>query len=147
MVSLSHHEVGRWRKRVSGDLTITALTETVTITRDEYDRLVEAAEDLADIATSERIKAAIASGEEELIPSALVDRMLAGESPLRVYREYRQLTQAALAIASGVNRVQIADIEARRKSGSVETIRRLAEALKVTMEDLVITRDDNIQAD
>ena len=124
----------------------TAMTETVTITRAEYDCLLEAAEDLADIETYHRIKAAIASGEEELIPSALVDRMIAGESPLRVYREYRQLTQAALATASGVNRVQIADIEARRKSGSIETIRRLAEALKVTMEDLVLTRDDTIEA-
>ena len=123
------------------------MNEMITIFRDEYDRLLEAAEDLADLAAYERVKAALASGEEELIPSAFADRIIDGESPLRVYREYRQLTQAALAIASGVNRVQIADIEARRKSGSVETIRRLAEALKVTMEDLVITRDDNIQAD
>ena len=113
------------------------MNEMITITREEYDRLVEAAEDLADIATSERIKAAIASGEEELIPSALVDRMLAGESPLRVYREYRQLTQAALAIASGVNRVQIADIEAGRKSGSIETAKKLAAALGVDRNYLV----------
>jgi DNA-binding XRE family transcriptional regulator len=123
------------------------MNEMITITREEYDRLLEAAEDLADLAVYERIKAAIASGEEELIPSALVDRMLAGESPLRVYREYRQLTQAALATASGVNRVQIADIEARRKSGSVETIRRLAEALHVTMEDLIVARDEGIETD
>jgi mRNA interferase RelE/StbE len=38
---------------------------------------------------------------------------------------------------SGVNRVQIADIEAGRKSGSVETIRKLADALEVAMDDLV----------
>lgn len=113
------------------------MNEMVSIPREEYERLREAAEDLADIAAIERIKADIAAGREELIPSELVDRMLAGESPLRVYRDYRGLTQTALAEASGVNRVQIADIEARRKSGSIETVRKLADALRVTIDDLV----------
>jgi DNA-binding XRE family transcriptional regulator len=113
------------------------MNEMVTIPREEYERLREAAEDLADIAAIERIKADIAAGREELIPSELVDRMLSGESPLRVYREYRGLTQTALAAASGVNRVQIADIEARRKSGSIDTVRKLADALRVTIDDLV----------
>ncbi len=113
------------------------MNEMVTIPRAEYDRLREAAADLADIAAVERIKADIAAGREELIPSELVDRMLDGESPLRVYREHRGLTQSALAAASGVNRVQIADIEARRKSGSIDTIRKLADALRVTIDDLV----------
>ncbi len=43
----------------------------------------------------------------------------------------------ALAKASGVNRVQIADIEAGRGKGSVETLRKLAEALRVTIDDLI----------
>lgn len=113
------------------------MNEMVTIPRAEYERLLEAAEDLADIAAVERIKADIVAGREELIPSELVDRMLNGETPLRVYRDYRGLTQAALAKASGVNRVQIADIEARRSKGSIDTIRKLADALKVTIDDLV----------
>lgn len=99
-------------------------------------RLLEAAEDLGDIEVDHRIKADIAAGREELIPSAFADRIIDGESPLRVYREYRGLTQAALAAASGVNRVQIAEIEAGRKSGSVETVRKLAQALDVTLDDL-----------
>ena len=33
--------------------------------------------------------------------------------------------------------VQIADIEARRKAGSIDTARRLAEALGVAIDDLV----------
>ena len=113
------------------------MNEMVTIPRAEYERLLDAAENLADIAAIERIKSDIAAGREELIPSELVDRMLDGESPLRVYREYRGLTQTALAEAANVNRVQIADIEARRKSGSIDTIRKLADALHVTIDDLV----------
>jgi DNA-binding XRE family transcriptional regulator len=113
------------------------MNEMVTIPRAEYDRLLEAAEDLADIAAYHRIKADIAAGRDELIPSEFADRIIEGESPLRIYRDYRGLTQTALAAASGVNRVQIADIEARRKSGSIDTIRKLAEALRVTIDDLV----------
>ena len=83
------------------------------------------------------LKADLAAGQEELIPSEYADRVLDGESPLRVYREFRGMTQSALAAAAGVNRVQIADIEAGRKSGSIETVRKLAAALRVTIDDLV----------
>lgn len=113
------------------------MNEMVTITREEYQRLLEAAEDLADIAAYERATAAIAAGDDELIPSEYVDRIIDGESPLRVYREFRGLTQSALAAASGVNRVQVADIEAGRGSGSVETFRKLAQALNLSIDDLV----------
>ena len=113
------------------------MNEMITISREEYDRLREAAEDLADIATYNRIKADIAAGREELIPSEFADRIIDGESPLRVYREFCGMTQSALAESANVNRVQIADIEAGRKTGSVETVRKLASALKVTIDDLV----------
>lgn len=109
----------------------------ITITRAEYDRVREAAEDLTDIMTYNRIKADLVAGREESIPSEFVDRMIDGESPVRVYRDLRGLTQTALAERADVNRVQIADIEARRKTGSIETVRKLAIALGVTIDDLV----------
>ena len=113
------------------------MNEMVTIPRDEYERLVGAAQELADIAAYDRIKADLAASREELIPAAFADRIIDGESPLRVYRELRGLTQSALAERSSVNRVQIADIEAGRKSGSIETVRKLADALGVAIDDLV----------
>lgn len=109
------------------------MNEMITITRDEYDRLREAAEDLADLQAYDR---AIAAGDES-IPAEAVKRMIDGESPLRVYRELRGQSQMGLAKASGVNRVQIADIEAGRSKGSIETVRKLATALGVTIDDLV----------
>jgi mRNA interferase RelE/StbE len=113
------------------------MNKMVTIPLEEYDRLREAAEDLADLRAYDRVKADLASGAEELIPAEYVDRMLAGESPLRVFRDLRGLTQQQLADKAGVNRVQIADIEAGRKTGSVETVRKLADALRVVIDDLV----------
>ena len=113
------------------------MNETVTIPRAEYDRLRQAAEDLGDLLAYDRAIAALAAGEDELIPAAFADRLMNGESPLRVYRELRTLSQAELARVSGVNRVQIIDIEAGRKTGSVETLRKLALALRVGLDDLV----------
>jgi len=111
--------------------------EMITIPLDEYKALMGAAEDLADLRAFDRAKAALASGDDELIPAEYVRRMIAGERPLRVWRDYRGMTQIALAEASGVNRVQIANIEAGAKSGSIDTLKKLADALGITVDDLV----------
>jgi DNA-binding XRE family transcriptional regulator len=113
------------------------MNEMVTIPRVEYDRLRAAAEDLADLQAYDRAKAALEAGDDELIPAEYVNRLLNGESPLRVYRDLRSLTQAALAQGAGVNRVTVAEIETGRKQGSVATLRKLADALGVAVDDLV----------
>lgn len=111
--------------------------DTVTIPRDEYERLVAAAEDLADIRAAREILRKIEAGEEELIPAEFVKRIVAGEHPVRVFRDLRGMTQAALSEASGVNRVYIAEIEAGKKPGSAQTLKALAEALSVQIDDLI----------
>ena len=63
------------------------MNETVTIPKAEYERLCALEEELADVQAALAIEAKIASGEEELIPAEVVDRLLAGEAPLRVWRE------------------------------------------------------------
>jgi mRNA interferase RelE/StbE len=110
--------------------------DVVTIPREEYDRLRAAAEDLADLQTYDRAKADLSEGRDELIPAEYADRLLDGESALRVYRDLRGLTQAALAEEARVNRVTIAEIETGRKHGSVKTLCALADALEVALDDL-----------
>jgi len=111
--------------------------EMITIPVEEYRALKLAAEDLDELTAFDRVKAALAAGDDETIPAEAVKRMLEGESPLRVFRELRALTQAALADKSGVNRVQISNIEDGSRRGSVDTLRKLADALGVTIDDLV----------
>ena len=113
------------------------MNQMVTITREEYDRLREAAEDLADLQAYDRAKAALDTGEEELIPADSVERILDGESPVRVFRDLRGLTQKDLAETSGVNRVYIAEIETGKKRGSANALKALAEALRVSVDDLI----------
>lgn len=104
--------------------------------REEYDRLRAAAEDLADLQTYDRAKAALAAGEDGLIPADYANRLLNGENALRVYRDLRGMTQAALAAKASVNRVTVAEIETGRKQGSVTTLRALANAPGVSLDDL-----------
>lgn len=121
------------------------MNEMVTIPKDEYLRLKALEEDLADFQSVSDILKRLDAGEEELVPALVVDRLLDGEQPLVVWRQHRGLTQAELARRSGVNRVQIIDIEAGRKTGSVETLRKLASTLEIDIDDLVSpssARDD-----
>lgn len=117
------------------------MNEMVSIPKAEYERLRALEEDLEDTRAALAVEARIASGEEELIPGSLVDRLIDREPPLRVWREYRALSQSALARASGVSRVQIVEIEAGRKSGSVHTLHKLANALGIAVDDLIPASD------
>lgn len=112
------------------------MNEMVTIPREEYERLRAAAEDLADLQSYDRAKAALSVGEDELIPADYANRLLNGENALRVYRDLRGMTQITLAEKAGVNRVTVAEIETGRKLGSVTTLRALANALGVSLDDL-----------
>ena len=96
-----------------------------------------AEEDLADIRGALAVQARIEGGTEEFVPATVADRLMDGDLPLRVWREYRGLTQAALSRAAGVSRVQIVEIEAGRRTGSVFTLRRLADALRLDLDDVV----------
>lgn len=113
------------------------MNDTVTIPKAEYVRLCALEEDFADIQAALAVEARIASGTEELVPTSVADRLIDGEPPLRVWREYRGLSQSALARASEVSRIQIIDIEARRNTGSVHTLRKLAHSLRVAVEDII----------
>lgn len=103
----------------------------------DYVCLIEASEMQEDIAEYDRIKARIERGEEESIPAEMVARLVAGENPLLVWREYRGLTQAQLAEAAGVGQSYIAMIEAGERQGSVTKLRAMARALKVDVDDLI----------
>ena len=113
------------------------MSNTVTIPRTEYDRLCALEEDLHDIEAAHAIEARINAGIEELVPAQIADRLIDGEPPLRVWREHRRLSQSELARAADTSRVQIVEIEARRRTGSVKTLRKLADALRITVDDII----------
>jgi DNA-binding XRE family transcriptional regulator len=100
----------------------------------ELTRLAEAMRDI------ESYDAALADAGET-VPHDIMRRLVAGEHPLKVWREYRGLSQAALADQAGVDKTQLSQMEAGRKGGSVQVYRRLADVLGVEIDDLVVAAD------
>ncbi|MEI9430606.1 helix-turn-helix transcriptional regulator [Mesorhizobium sp. Cs1299R1N3] len=102
----------------------------------DYESLVEAAEDAADIQTYDRIKQKIAAGEEELIPAAVVNRVLDGENKVRVWREHRGMSARDLAEKTEISAGYLSQIETGTRDGTFDTIKRIAAALNVSVDDL-----------
>jgi DNA-binding Xre family transcriptional regulator len=106
------------------------LPDLVMIARQDYERLLDEAEDRAAAEAHAR-----AAGEER-VPAELVDRLIAGESPIRVWREHRKLTLDQLGAAAGLSKGYLSDLENGKRAGPVGTLQALARALGVGLDDL-----------
>jgi DNA-binding XRE family transcriptional regulator len=102
----------------------------------EYERLVGAAEDAADVRAYDEAKRRLAAGEDELIPAEFVNRMIDGENKVRVWREHRGLTIKALAEAAGLTPAYLSQIETGVREGTVETYKKIAIALRVRIDNI-----------
>jgi DNA-binding XRE family transcriptional regulator len=69
-------------------------------------------------------------------PAEVVKRLLAGENPIRVYREHRGMTQASLAAAAQTSDQYISQIERGDRQAGRKLLSRLAEALGVSADEL-----------
>ena len=121
--------------------------DSVIIPRDEWERISAAAacaerleaidEDRADARIARRALERVAAGDDEFVPFALATRILDGEHPVRVWREYRGLTGAKLAKRAGATQSYISNIETGKRQGSLRIMLAIARALGVDVEDLV----------
>jgi DNA-binding XRE family transcriptional regulator len=110
--------------------------EFAVLPMDQLKKLMDDAEVLADVKAYDAAKARIERGEDEVIPLEITERRLAGESPAKIWREYRGFTQEGLARASKVSRSMIAAIEAGHKKGGIATLKKLAGVLGVDLDHL-----------
>ena len=93
----------------------------------------EDSEEAADLAAYEEARAR----EEEAFPLDVAERLVAGAHPIKVFREYRGMTQAELARQVGLSPMYISQIETGRRGGSTKALRRIAAALDIDLADLV----------
>jgi hypothetical protein len=124
--------------------------DTVIVSRAEYESLLkqkeqnetlrDELEDLMDAIRMRTVEREPESGDarREYFPAGFVDRMLAGDHPLRIWREFRGLTMEQLDEKSGVTQSYISEIETGKKPGSVAAMKALAGALGVAIDDLVL---------
>jgi DNA-binding XRE family transcriptional regulator len=102
----------------------------------EFRHLAELAEENADIEAAIRAKKREGEGEE-YVPAAVVEQLVAGEAPLKIWRKYRGLTQQELGEKLGLSKMMISALERGTRDTSTRNWRRLAEALSVDLDDLV----------
>jgi len=117
------------------------MSNIVTMTRAEYEALLDRIEDAEDLAALALHRARVETiGTDavraECLPVESVKRVLAGESPVRVWRQHRGIRQVALALAAGVSTPYLNEIETGKKPGSLDAMARLARALKISLDDL-----------
>lgn len=102
----------------------------------EYRQLVEDAEMLANVKDFDAAQRALLAGGEELVPAQVVDRLLDGENPVRVWREHRGISAADLAKACGVTAAAISQIESGKRTSSVAVLKKIARQLNVDLDSL-----------
>lgn len=116
-------------------LAITA--DTVLLSRADYESLLSAAEEVRDIERVRQFKADLAAGRTETLPWEMAQSLLDGANPVRTWRRHRGLTMRDLAAAAGIASTYLSEIETGKKTGSPTTLRALATALRVDMDDLL----------
>lgn len=115
--------------------------DTVTLSRRDYEALLDALEDARDRASLRDFDARVASVGlaaviADALPSEAVERLMSGESPVRIWRERRGLTQRVLAEQAEVPVSYLSEIETGKKPGSLAAMLRIARALRVDVEEL-----------
>jgi len=111
--------------------------ELVVLSRADYEALVtraeEAAEDADDVAIYDARKAELAAGGV-VLPPQVSAAILRGESRLKAIRNWRRETQRHLQIKTGISQGYLSDLETGRRTGTQETIAKLAQILNVPAE-------------
>jgi len=99
----------------------------------DYQALLDKAERHDDIIAFD---SAVAS-DEESIPSSVVSRLVNGDNKIKVWREYRKITQAVLAEHIDLAQAYIGQLETGKRIGSVNVLKAIADVLSVEIDDLV----------
>lgn len=103
---------------------------------DDYQRLLDVAEDREDVLDAMAAEKRRIEGEEYL-PAKMVDRILNGESALKIWRKYRGMTLDQLAVKAETKQSMLSMIETGQRRGSPVLWRALADAMGVSVDDIL----------
>lgn len=75
------------------------------------------------------------AGVKAVLPQEVMEKLTLGtDSPIKVIRKHRGMTQGNLAEAAGISRPYLTEIETGRKDGSIRALKSIAGALDVSLE-------------
>lgn len=103
--------------------------ELVVLSRQEYQDLLDARDHAAAMRE-------VAAGADTLTDAEL-DEYLAAPTPLAYWRKHRGMTQTQLAAQVDISQPYLAQLEAGKRVGDAKLCARLAEELRLRIEDLV----------
>ena len=99
-----------------------------------YQQLVENAEVLADIKAYDKVK----EKKEEIFSNYIVDRIfIQEENPIKVYREYRNLTQLELANIANLSINKIQEIEEHISLANQEELEVIVNVLNIDLDMII----------
>ena len=111
--------------------------ELVVLPRAEYEALLgradQEAEDADDVAIYDARKAELDAGGI-VLPETVSAAMLRGDSRLKAIRKWRDMTQLHIESKTDIGQGYLSDLESGRRTGTPETVAKLAKVLKVPVE-------------
>ncbi len=110
--------------------------EFAVISYADYKHYLDLLEDEADARVVAEFHEAYVAGREFMVPDEIMRRELAGESPVKLWREHRRLTQQELANRAGISKPYLSQIETGKRKGTIETMSAIALALDVHLDAL-----------
>jgi predicted transcriptional regulator len=111
--------------------------EWAVIPFQDYKRLQEALEDAEDIKEIEENIKAISDGNEITVPGEVTFAILDGVSPIRAWREYRQIKMNELSKKVGISSSYLSQIENGKRNPTIDTLRAIAKELEIDIDMLI----------
>ena len=121
---------------------ISETADTVTLSRSDWEALLDALEDAEDLAavTTRRAEEAVRGKKDvrrNYLTAEEAQRLWAGENPVKVWRQKRGLTTDALAAQAAIPVGVVHQVETDKKPGNRAAIEGIARVLQVPADWLV----------
>ncbi len=104
----------------------------VVLTIEDYNALIS-----DKVSDEEFMRQAQESDDGARIPHDVLNRIIAGENPIKVVREWKDITQDDLALEGGLSKNFISMLETGRRALTTKTAIKLALALEVNADLLI----------
>lgn len=109
--------------------------EWVMIPYKQYLKIAKSLDTADDIRSLKKFKK---TDNGERIPAEVINRILDGENPVKVWREFRGLVQKELAAKAGISKAYLSQIEIGKRTGRANVLKAIADALGVTIDELIV---------
>jgi DNA-binding XRE family transcriptional regulator len=104
----------------------------VVLPYQEYQTILDLLEDIEDVT------AVMANQEDksERFPLDLVEKIAAGGNAVKIFREYRKISQTELARRLNISRQYMSKIENGERTGTAKLLKKIASILAVDFDEL-----------